>query len=146
MKQKVYSHCMTILEELIRTNAPYVANVDLLMREFLQLGYIYFMIRDFVLFNLSRDLEAAEEFIINLMDSNVSFNLINVSNLIKVICLFFLLILFSSSFWNCRHMSTKEMRAMLFIYRFILSIVTDPILYQNSKTITYFKFIIVPLN
>jgi pentatricopeptide repeat protein len=67
LKRKVYSHCMTILEELIQNNAPYVPNIDMLMREFIQLG----------------DLEAAEELVKNLMDSNVSFNLINVADLIK---------------------------------------------------------------
>jgi pentatricopeptide repeat protein len=67
LQRKVYSHCMTILEEMIRNNAPYIPNIDALMREFLQLG----------------DLEAAEELIKNLMDSNVSFNLFNVSDLIR---------------------------------------------------------------
>jgi len=67
LKQKVYSHCMTILEELIQYKAPYAPNIDMLMREFIQLG----------------DLEAAEELIKNLMDSNVPFNLINVPDLIR---------------------------------------------------------------
>jgi hypothetical protein len=67
LKQKVYSHCMTILEELIRNNSPYIPNIDMLMREFIQLG----------------DLEAAEELIKNLMDSDVTFNLFNVTDLIR---------------------------------------------------------------
>jgi len=67
LKQKVYSHCMTILEEMIRNNAPYIPNIDMLMREFFQLG----------------DLEAAEELIKNLMDSDVTFNLFNVIDLIR---------------------------------------------------------------
>jgi len=67
LKEKVYSHCMAILEELIRNNFPYVPNIDMLMREFIQLG----------------DLEAAEELIKNLMDSNVAFNLFNVADLVR---------------------------------------------------------------
>jgi len=67
LKEKVYSECMTVLEELIRNKAPYVPNIDMLMREFIQLG----------------DLQAAEEFIKNLMDSDVTFNLFNVPDLIR---------------------------------------------------------------